>query len=59
MFDPPSRTTYYGTIRVDRLFPSGALYISATRRGRFCEFKYLGYTVREALALFREEFPAR
>jgi hypothetical protein len=52
------RERVYGDICVGRLFPSGALHVSAMRRGHYCSYTYYGYTVREALRLFRREFPA-
>ena len=55
MFSEITSARWVGAILVERLFPSGALRL--TRDGS--TGLYLGYTVREALAQYRAEHPAR
>jgi len=40
---------------VSRIFPSGAIRISAVVGGYLVQRTYCGYTIRQAIALFKQE----
>lgn len=44
---------------VEQIKHSGAYLITDIRQGQYCRKTYYGYTKKEAIALFRREFPAR
>ena len=55
MFSETTRITRYGRITVERLHPTGAIYLYDGQNKQ----TYMGYTVRDALAMFRKTYPAR
>ena len=55
MFSETVSYKWVGSILIGRLFPTGALRISRNGDAR----TYYGHSQRDALTLFRREFPAR
>lgn len=61
MFGYTVRSTQYGNVTVERRGPSGALALWAYVPARDCGHgsgPYMGYTVKQAICLFRAELRA-